>query len=259
MTTIAMGAGMMPIALGFGTDPSFRAPMAIVVIGGLITSTFLSLLVVPVVFTFVDDMVQWFASTLAARFPHVRGEHRGRRRLERGARRRLERCPICAPAPTVAAGDPLEFELDRPARHRAVPVRLYWPTPGRSFAGSAGGVLPRHRRFAPRLRLLRSHLVRHGVASLHLQHVGSDRHLWFGNPLGMLSRLQDAAQEHEAIAARRTCIRARPVAGHPANSPAHRRRAHRRRGPQLRRQHRVAGGRRARRARGRAIDLRDGA
>ena len=59
MTTIAMGAGMMPIALGIGTDPSFRAPMAIVVIGGLITSTFLSLLVIPVVFTFVDDVVQW--------------------------------------------------------------------------------------------------------------------------------------------------------------------------------------------------------
>ncbi len=57
MTTIAMGAGMMPIALGLGTDPSFRAPMAIVVIGGLITSTFLSLLVIPVVFTFVDDAV----------------------------------------------------------------------------------------------------------------------------------------------------------------------------------------------------------
>jgi len=59
MTTIAMGAGMMPIALGLGTDPSFRAPMAIVVIGGLITSTFLSLLVIPVLFTFVDDVVQW--------------------------------------------------------------------------------------------------------------------------------------------------------------------------------------------------------
>ena len=59
MTTVAMGAGMMPIALGIGTDPSFRAPMAIVVIGGLITSTFLSLLVIPVVFTFVDDGVQW--------------------------------------------------------------------------------------------------------------------------------------------------------------------------------------------------------
>ena len=59
MTTVAMGAGMLPIALGIGTDPSFRAPMAIVVIGGLITSTFLSLLVIPVVFTFVDDAVTW--------------------------------------------------------------------------------------------------------------------------------------------------------------------------------------------------------
>ncbi len=58
MTTLAMGAGMTPIAIGLGVDPSFRAPMAIVVIGGLITSTFLSLLVVPVVFTFVDDGVQ---------------------------------------------------------------------------------------------------------------------------------------------------------------------------------------------------------
>ncbi|QLG89904.1 efflux RND transporter permease subunit [Chitinibacter bivalviorum] len=59
MTTIAMGAGMLPIAIGWGVDASFRAPMAIAVIGGLITSTFLSLLVVPVVFTFVDDFVQW--------------------------------------------------------------------------------------------------------------------------------------------------------------------------------------------------------
>ncbi len=58
MTTIAMGAGMMPIALGWGVDPSFRAPMAIVVIGGLITSTFLSLLVIPVLYTLVDDLVE---------------------------------------------------------------------------------------------------------------------------------------------------------------------------------------------------------
>jgi multidrug efflux pump subunit AcrB len=56
MTTLAMGAGMMPIAMGLGTDPSFRAPMAIAVIGGLITSTFLSLLVIPVVYTLIDDL-----------------------------------------------------------------------------------------------------------------------------------------------------------------------------------------------------------
>jgi multidrug efflux pump subunit AcrB len=59
MTTIAMGAGMLPIALGLGVDPSFRAPMAIAVIGGLVTSTFLSLLVIPVVYTYVDDFVAW--------------------------------------------------------------------------------------------------------------------------------------------------------------------------------------------------------
>ncbi len=59
MTTIAMGAGMMPIALGLGADPSFRQPMAIVVIGGLLTSTALSLLVIPVVFTLIDDLKLW--------------------------------------------------------------------------------------------------------------------------------------------------------------------------------------------------------
>ncbi|MBK5965743.1 RND transporter [Thiocystis minor] len=57
MTTIAMIAGMVPIALGLGAEPSFRSPMAIAVIGGLLTSTLLSLLVIPVVFTFVDDLV----------------------------------------------------------------------------------------------------------------------------------------------------------------------------------------------------------
>ena len=60
MTTIAMGAGMLPIAIGFGAaDPSFRSPMSIAVIGGLITSTVLSLLVVPVVFTYLDDLEQF--------------------------------------------------------------------------------------------------------------------------------------------------------------------------------------------------------
>ena len=56
MTTIAMGAGMLPIAAGWGSsDGSFRSPMAVSVIGGLITSTFLSLLVIPAVYLYVDD------------------------------------------------------------------------------------------------------------------------------------------------------------------------------------------------------------
>ncbi len=60
MTSIAMGAGMLPLALGWGADPSFRSPMAIAVIGGLITSTLLSLLVVPAVFTYIDDFKNLF-------------------------------------------------------------------------------------------------------------------------------------------------------------------------------------------------------
>jgi multidrug efflux pump subunit AcrB len=67
MTTVAMGAGMLPNALGLGAEPSFRQPMAIVVIGGLLTSTVLSLLVVPMVFTYVDDLLIWVRSLFARR------------------------------------------------------------------------------------------------------------------------------------------------------------------------------------------------
>ncbi len=57
MTTLAMGAGMVPLAVGWGAaDSSFRSPMAVAVIGGLMTSTLLSLLVIPSVFTLMDDL-----------------------------------------------------------------------------------------------------------------------------------------------------------------------------------------------------------
>jgi HAE1 family hydrophobic/amphiphilic exporter-1 len=56
MTTIAMTAGMAHIAAGLGADAEFRSPMALVVIGGLITSTLLSLVVVPCVYTVLDDL-----------------------------------------------------------------------------------------------------------------------------------------------------------------------------------------------------------
>ena len=59
MTTIAMTAGMAHIAAGMGADAEFRAPMALVVIGGLVTSTLLSLVVVPVVYAFMDDISRW--------------------------------------------------------------------------------------------------------------------------------------------------------------------------------------------------------
>lgn len=55
MTSLAMLAGMMPIALGLGMDTAFRAPMAIAVIGGLTSSTALSLIFVPVFFSYVRD------------------------------------------------------------------------------------------------------------------------------------------------------------------------------------------------------------
>lgn len=68
MTTIAMAGGMLPAALSLVSgDSSFRQPMGIVVIGGLITSTFLSLLVIPVVFTFLDDALLWFKARTGRR------------------------------------------------------------------------------------------------------------------------------------------------------------------------------------------------
>ena len=73
MTTLAMGAGMMPIALGFAGDASFRAPMAIAVIGGLITSTLLSLIVIPAAFTVIDDVGEWMAKRFRHRSSHPAG------------------------------------------------------------------------------------------------------------------------------------------------------------------------------------------
>jgi multidrug efflux pump subunit AcrB len=59
MTTIAMIAGMLPVAIGIHGDSSFRAPMAVAVIGGLLTSTLLTLVIVPAAFTVVDDIERW--------------------------------------------------------------------------------------------------------------------------------------------------------------------------------------------------------
>jgi HAE1 family hydrophobic/amphiphilic exporter-1 len=67
MTTVAMSAGMLPTALAIGEGAGFRTPMAIAVIGGLISSTVLSLVLVPVVYSFVDKFEQWL-NPKAARF-----------------------------------------------------------------------------------------------------------------------------------------------------------------------------------------------
>lgn len=67
MTTIAMGAGMFPTAYGIGEGASFRGPMAIAVIGGLIVSTFLSLIFVPSYYIIMDDLAR-LTSWLFGRF-----------------------------------------------------------------------------------------------------------------------------------------------------------------------------------------------
>jgi HAE1 family hydrophobic/amphiphilic exporter-1 len=59
MTTLAMIFGMMPLALGMGEGASQRAPMAHAVIGGLISSTLLTLVVVPVVLVYIDRAAGW--------------------------------------------------------------------------------------------------------------------------------------------------------------------------------------------------------
>jgi multidrug efflux pump subunit AcrB len=78
MTTVAMIAGMLPLALGLGGDASFRQPMAVAVIGGLITSTGLSLLVVPVVFTYVMGLERRLKRKAAPATQWVSGHNTGR-------------------------------------------------------------------------------------------------------------------------------------------------------------------------------------
>nr|WP_067290121.1 efflux RND transporter permease subunit [Marinobacterium profundum] len=65
MTTVAMAAGMLPTALALGEGSEFRAPMAIAVIGGLISSTLLSLVLVPVVYELIDDFEMWLKPKLS--------------------------------------------------------------------------------------------------------------------------------------------------------------------------------------------------
>ena len=65
MTSMAMAAGMLPTALAIGKGSEFRQPMAVAVIGGLITSTVLSLIMVPVVYEMIDDLEHWLAPRLA--------------------------------------------------------------------------------------------------------------------------------------------------------------------------------------------------
>ena len=94
----------------------------------------------------------------------------------------------------------LDFDWVDEARRRPVPVRLYLPNqvPSKQaplvvFSHGLGGSRNGYSYFG-------SYLAQHGVASLHLQHVGSDRSLWFGNIFNLVERLTNAAQDEEALA-----------------------------------------------------------
>ncbi|MGE8503739.1 MAG: alpha/beta hydrolase family protein [Pseudomonas sp.] len=95
----------------------------------------------------------------------------------------------------------VDFDWVDQSRSRPVPVRLYWPAnvqPGSSvplvvFSHGIGGSRKGY-------SYLGKHWSSHGVASLHVQHVGSDSALWRGNPFNVVARLHNAAQENEAMA-----------------------------------------------------------
>ena len=92
MTSIAMSAGMLPSALGVGEGGSFRAPMAIAVIGGIIVSTVLSLLVVPSFFLIMDDLSRLLGRIFGPMVGKKEEEEAGlsREELSREARRNAE-------------------------------------------------------------------------------------------------------------------------------------------------------------------------
>ena len=101
----------------------------------------------------------------------------------------------------------LDLDWTDRGRQRAVPVRLYLPQPeSPAAAESSPQPLPlvvfSHGIGGSRLGYtwFGQHIARHGIASLHLQHVGSDRALWNGNVFSLVGRLQNAAQEQEAVA-----------------------------------------------------------
>lgn len=73
MTSVAMTAGMLPTSLGIGLDTAFRGPMAVSVIGGLVSSTVLSLVFMPVLFSYVRDFEEWIARRKGAAAGRVAG------------------------------------------------------------------------------------------------------------------------------------------------------------------------------------------
>jgi HAE1 family hydrophobic/amphiphilic exporter-1 len=75
MTTFALIAGMVPVALGRGEGAQFRAPLGVAVIGGVITSTFLTLLVIPTGYEILDEWRQWVARKFGMKPKQMTAEH----------------------------------------------------------------------------------------------------------------------------------------------------------------------------------------
>lgn len=123
----------------------------------------------------------------------------------RGVLRAAATAVLVAPLARLAQGNEtyevMNLEWSDPARQRPVPVRLYLPHRARVDA-PVPLVVFSHGIGGSRLGYgyLGRHFAAHGIASLHLQHVGSDRALWSGNVFSLFSRMQSAAQEGEAIA-----------------------------------------------------------
>ncbi|MDM4767615.1 alpha/beta fold hydrolase [Pelomonas sp. SE-A7] len=93
----------------------------------------------------------------------------------------------------------LDFDWQDKSRQREVPVRLYWPAQAASaavplvvFSHGLGGSRQGY-------SYLGRYWASQGYASLHVQHVGSDRRIWTGNVFSLIGRLQDAAKESEAL------------------------------------------------------------
>jgi dienelactone hydrolase len=95
----------------------------------------------------------------------------------------------------------LDFDWADASRQRSVPVRLYWPAAAASSPARVPLVVFSHGIGGSRrgYSYLGQHWAAHGIASLHVQHVGSDFNVWLGNPFGLVGRLQGAAQDKEAI------------------------------------------------------------
>ena len=125
---------------------------------------------------------------------------------ELNAANRAASLAAALPMPGAASYDTRYFSWEDSARHRTVAAKLYLPlqtlSTSRENAATAPLVVFSHGLGGSRegYSYLGKYWASKGYASLHLQHVGSDRSIWGGNPVAVLMRLQAAAQDSEAIA-----------------------------------------------------------